>query len=102
MTVTRVPPTEPAGPTRPAKIEVTVSPQSVAKLLAVIAFVVLVVAARSALLSIALSIVLVLGLDPPVSALERRGWGRGKAGLTVFAAIGLTVVVIVVWAVSPV
>ena len=99
MTITPLPPPE---STRPRSTEITVSPQSVAKMLAVLGLIVLVIAARDALLSIALSIVFVLGLDPPVSALERRGWGRGKAGLAVFGAIGLTVFIIVVWAAAPV
>ena len=43
---------------------------------------ILVYLAQDALLSIALSAVLVLGLDPPVKVLERRGWGRGRAALS--------------------
>ena len=45
--------------------------------------------------------VFILGLDPPVSALERRGWGRGKAALLVFASIALVLSVIVIWAAKP-
>jgi predicted PurR-regulated permease PerM len=57
---------------------------------------------RDALLSIALSAVMILGLDPPVSALERRGWGRGKAALAVFGFIALVLSVIVIWAAKPI
>jgi predicted PurR-regulated permease PerM len=95
-------PVPPPPPSRPPRVEITVSPQTVAKLLALLFLVVCVVAARSALLAIALSIILVLGLDPAVGALERRGWGRGKAALVVFGALLLTVFVIVVWAAKPV
>ena len=45
---------------------------------------------------------LILGLDPPVNALERRGWGRGRAALLLFALIALVLFVIVVWAAKPV
>jgi predicted PurR-regulated permease PerM len=91
------------GPEAPAqKVEVVVSTPTVIKALAIFFGVILVFIARDALLSIVLSAVIVLGLDPPVAALERRGWGRGKAGLLLFALIGLAVFVIVVWAATPV
>ena len=47
-------------------------------------------------------LVFVLGLDPPVSALVRRGWGRGKAALAVFAVILTVLFIIVVWAITPI
>jgi predicted PurR-regulated permease PerM len=84
------------------KVEIVVSVPTVVKALAILLGVVLVVVAQDAILSILLSAVMVLGLDPPVSALERRGWGRGKAALAVFAAIATILFVIVVWAVVPV
>jgi len=87
---------------RATRVEIVLSPQSVAKAIAVLFFLVLVFAARDALLSIALSIVLVLGLDPPVAALERRGWGRGKAAMLVFGGLTLALLAIVVWAAAPV
>jgi predicted PurR-regulated permease PerM len=94
----------PAAPPRePARrVEIVVSPQSAAKALAVLFGLVCIVLARDALLSIALSAVLVLGLDPLVSALERRGWGRGKAAMAVFGAMTFALTVIVVWAAKPV
>ena len=88
---------------RPAtsRVEIVVSARTVALALAVLAFIVMIVAVQEALLSIALAIVFVLGLDPPVTALERRGWGRGKAALTVLGGIVAVVLVIVVWAAKP-
>jgi predicted PurR-regulated permease PerM len=86
----------------PRRVEVVVSARTVFIALGLLLGVVLVLVVQEALLSIALALVFVLGLDPPVTALERRGWGRGKAALVVFAAIGLAVFVIVVWAVAPV
>ena len=53
------------------------------------------------MLDIALAAVFILGLDPPVSALERRGWGRGKATMVVFASIALILFVIIIWAAKP-
>jgi predicted PurR-regulated permease PerM len=86
----------------PPRVEVIVSAATVVKALALALGILLVIIARDAVLSVLLATVLVLGLDPPVSALERRGLGRGKAALLVFGAIGLAVTVIVVWAVAPV
>ena len=90
--------TDPATP----RTEVVFSAQTVVKGLGILFGIVLVVVAQEALLSIALAVVMVLGFDPPVSALERRGWGRGRAALVIFTAIALVLFVIVVWAVSPV
>jgi predicted PurR-regulated permease PerM len=84
------------------KVEIVVSVPTVVKALAILFGLVLIVVARDAILSIVLSAVMVLGLDPPVSALERRGWGRGKAALALFAAIAVSLFVIVVWTVGPV
>ena len=84
------------------RIEVVVSVQTVVKALAIFFGVLLVYLAQEALLSIALSIVFVCGLDPPVRALERRGWGRARAALLVMGLLLLAVFVIIVWAVRPV
>jgi predicted PurR-regulated permease PerM len=89
-------------PERPRQVELVVSVPTVVKALAIFFGIILVYLAQDALLSIALSLVFVLGLDPPTRALERRGWGRGKAALTVLGLIVLAVFVIVVWAVRPV
>jgi predicted PurR-regulated permease PerM len=90
------------GAPPPPRVEVVVSPRTVVAGLAILVGIVLVVVALDALLAIALSAVLVLGLDPLVAALERRGWSRGWSALFVFAVIGLGVLAICVWAVKPV
>ena len=81
--------------------EIVVSVPTVVKALGIFFAIILTYLVRDALLSIALSVVFILGLDPPVSALERRGWGRGKAAMLVFAVIGLVLSVIVIWAAKP-
>jgi predicted PurR-regulated permease PerM len=53
------------------------------------------------LLSIFLAAVLALGLDPPVSALVRRGWGRGKAAVAMFGVVFAVVVAIVLVTAGP-
>ena len=93
-------PDSPPGET--PRVEVVVSARTVLIALGLLFGIVLIVVVQDALLSILLSMVLVLGLDPPVSALERRGWGRGKAALAVFALITVGLFVIVVWAAVPV
>ena len=89
-----------AGP-RPPRVLIEVSAGNVAKALLVALLILLAILVSDAIISILLSGVFILGLDPPVSALERRGMGRGKAALLVFGAIGLGVVLIVWLAVSP-
>ena len=42
------------------------------------------------------------GLDPPVGALVRRGWGRGRAALALFAALFASVVMLVLVTAGPV
>jgi predicted PurR-regulated permease PerM len=64
-------------------------------------FVVLVVVALDVLLSIFVAVVLAIGLDPVVGALVRRGWGRGRAALAVFAGLFVAVVLIVLITVGP-
>ena len=88
-------------PEQPPKTEIVFSVPTVVKALGIFFGVILVFLVRDALLSIALAIVMILGLDPPTSALERRGWGRGKAAMAVFAVILVILFVIIVWAVRP-
>ena len=102
MSATPAEPTVPPEAPPTDKVEIVFSVPTVAKALGIFFGVLLVFLVRDALLSIALAAVLVLGLDPPTSALERRGWGRGKAALAVFAIIFTVIFVIVVWAVRPV
>ena len=84
------------------RVEIVVSARTVVIALGLLFLVVMIVTVQEALLSIALASVFVLGLDPPVSYLERRGWGRGKAACLVFAIILLVLFVIVVWAAKPI
>ena len=70
-------------------------------LLAFGSLVVLVVFSLGTLLSIFVAAVLALGLDPVVGALVRRGWGRGKAALAVFAALFAAAAAIVVFTAGP-
>ena len=93
-----LPPLEPA----PERVEVVVSARTVVIGLGLAFGIVLVIQVQAALLSIALAVVFVLGLDPPVTALEKRGWGRGKAAMVVLGGIILAVFAIVVWAAKPV
>jgi len=66
------------------------------------ALVVLAVLSLGTLISILLATVLALGLDPVVGALVRRGWGRGRAALAVFAALFAAVFVLVLVTAGPV
>src|SRR4051812_45029761 len=70
--------------------------------LATAAIVALVLLSLGSLISIFLAAVLALGLDPVVGALQRRGWKRGTAALTVFAALIAAVVALVLAAATPV
>jgi len=74
-------------------------------MLAVLSFTALVVLALlslGTLISIFLAAVLAFGLDPPVAALVRRGWGRGRASLALFAALFVSVFVLVIITAGPV
>ena len=66
------------------------------------ALVVLALLSLGTLISILLATVLALGLDPVVGALVRRGWGRGRAALAVFAALFAAVFVLVLVTAGPV
>ena len=107
MTASQAPRIEPAGldedngaGTR--TVEIVVSVPTVVKAVGIFFALIVAYLVRDALISIALSAVLILGLDPPVGALERRGWGRGKAAMLVFAVVGGVLSVIVIWAAKPV
>lgn len=84
------------------KVEVVVSASTVVKALAIFFGIVIAFIAKEVVLGLVLSAILVLGLDPPVSALERRGWGRGKAVLLVFGGITVALLAILVVTVAPV
>ena len=75
MTETEISSAEPAGP---RTVEIVVSVPTVVKAVGIFFGLLLIYLVRDALLSIALSAVFILGLDPPVSALERRGWAAAR------------------------
>ena len=87
---------------RPERVEIAVPMRTLLQLLIFGALVVLAIASLGTLLSIFLAAVLALGLDPPVTALVRRGWRRGRAALTVFAALFVAVFVLVLVTAGPV
>jgi predicted PurR-regulated permease PerM len=86
----------------PQRVEVVVPVRTLLVLLVFGALVALTVLSLGTLLSIFLATVLALGLDPLVTALVRRGWGRGRAALAVFAALFASVFVLVLVTAGPV
>jgi predicted PurR-regulated permease PerM len=87
---------------RPERVEVVVPMRTLLQLLLVAALVALALLSLGTLISIFLAAVLALGLDPVVAVLVRRGWKRGRAALTVFAALFAAVFVLVLLAAGPV
>jgi predicted PurR-regulated permease PerM len=86
----------------PQRVEIVVGVRTLFTL-AVFGFIVaLAILSLGTLLSIFLAAVLALGLDPVVGALVRRGWGRGRAALVVFAALFVIVFVLVLITAGPV
>jgi predicted PurR-regulated permease PerM len=83
------------------RVEVIVPVRTLLVLLAFGALVALALLSLGTLISIFLAAVIALGLDPLVAALVRRGWRRGPAALTVFAALYSALVVIVLLAAGP-
>ena len=76
----------PARMDRP-QVEIVVPVRTLLVLFAFGALVALAILSIGTLLSIFLAAVIALGLDPPVGALVRRGWNRGRAAVAVFAAL---------------
>jgi len=89
-------------PARGQRVEIAIPVRTLLQLLLFGTLVALAILSLGTLLSIFLAAVLALGLDPPVSALVRRGWGRGKAALVIFAALFVAVVALVVVSAGPV
>jgi predicted PurR-regulated permease PerM len=85
----------------PQRVEVIFPVRTLLVLLAFGSLVVLAVFSLGTLLSIFVAAVLALGLDPVVAALERRGWGRGRASLAVFAALFVAAAAIVGFTAAP-
>ena len=71
----------------PQRVAIVIPFSTLMTVVGVGALVLLAVVSLGTLLSIFVAAVLALGLDPVVGALVKRGWKRGKASLTVFAAL---------------
>ena len=82
--------------------EVVFSGATVFKAALVALGVLIIVVASDVILTIGLSLVFALGLDPIVTWVTRRGMGRGKAALLVIFILFLIVFTIVVWAAQPI
>jgi predicted PurR-regulated permease PerM len=85
----------------PQRVEVVVPVRTLLVLLAFGLLVALAVVSLGTLLAIFVAAVIALGLDPPVGALVRRGWPRGRAALTVFAGLFAAVFALVVVTAGP-
>jgi predicted PurR-regulated permease PerM len=86
----------------PQRVEIVIGARTVLVVVAVGALVALAILSLGTLLSIFLAAVLALGLDPVVAGLVARGWGRGRAALTVFAGLFAAVFLLVAAAAAPV
>jgi predicted PurR-regulated permease PerM len=86
----------------PRRVEIIVSGATVLKAALVALAVFVVIVANEVFLTILLSLVFALGLDPVVGWFTKRGMGRGKAALLVFFLIFVAVSVIVIWAATPI
>src|SRR3954462_13746730 len=91
-----------AARVKPQRVEIVVGVRTLLTLLVFGLLVALAILSLGTLLSIFLAAVLALGLDPVVAALVRRGWARGRASLTVFAALFAAVFALVLVTAGPV
>ena len=91
----------PAVDRPPQRVEIVVPFSTLTTVLAFAALVALAIISLGTLLSIFVAAVIALGLDPVVGALVKRGWKRGKAALTVFAALFVAVFAIVLVTAGP-
>ena len=87
--------------TPPPRVQVIVPVRTILLVLLVLGGVALALLSLGTLLSIFVAGVLALGLDPLVSGLERRGWPRGRAALTVLTGLFAAAFAIVVLCVGP-
>jgi predicted PurR-regulated permease PerM len=83
------------------RVEVIIPARTILLVLAILGLVALALLSLGTLISIFLAAVLALGLDPIVSALVARGWGRGRAALVVFTLMFVALFVIVLLATGP-
>jgi predicted PurR-regulated permease PerM len=93
-------PPEPAP--RAPRVEIVVSGATVLRAALIALCIYLAIVASEVLLTIGLAVVFAFGLDPLVTWFTRRGVGRGKAALLVFALLFLIVAVLVIWAATPI
>jgi len=84
------------------RVELYIPTRTLLQVAAFAAIVALAILSLGTLLSIFLAAVLALGLDPVVAALVKRGWKRGRASLVVFAALFVSVFVLVLVSAGPV
>jgi predicted PurR-regulated permease PerM len=94
--------TETGHRTAPQPVAIIIPVRTMLALLGFGVVVVLALLSLGTLISIFLAAVLAFGLDPPVSALVRRGWGRGRASLFLFAVLFASVFVLVIVTAGPV
>src|SRR3954463_2187186 len=87
---------------RPQRVEITVGVRTLLTLFLFGLLIVLAILSLGTLLSIFLAAVLALGLDPIVVSLVKRGWGRGRAALVVFAGLFVAVIALVIITAGPV
>jgi predicted PurR-regulated permease PerM len=85
----------------PQRVEILIPVRTMAVVLAFAAVAGLALLSLGTLLSIFVAAVLALGLDPPVGALVARGWKRGVAAVSAFAALFVGVVAIVLVTAGP-
>jgi predicted PurR-regulated permease PerM len=84
------------------RVEILIPTRTLLQLLMFAALVALALLSLGTLISILLAAVLALGLDPVVAKLVRRGWGRGRAAVVVFAGLFVSVFVLVLVSAGPV
>jgi predicted PurR-regulated permease PerM len=90
------------APGRASRVEIVITGATVLKAALVALAVYMVIVASEVILTIGLALVFALGLDPLVTRLTRRGMGRGKAALLVFAILFVILSVIVIWVATPI
>jgi predicted PurR-regulated permease PerM len=86
----------------PQRVEILVPVRTLAVLTLFGLLVALAIVSLGTLLSIFVAAVIALGLDPVVGAMVRRGWKRGRAAVTVFAALFAAVFALVLVTAGPV
>jgi predicted PurR-regulated permease PerM len=86
----------------PQRVEIVIPVRTMLVVLGFAAVVALALLSLGTLLSVLVAGIVALGLDPVVGGLVKRGWKRGLAAVTVFAAIAVGTFVVVLLAAGPV